>query len=79
MCVYLHIPTTMTFRIFMDVHYYLMDDFFSLHIIRGIFGRRKILLLGFVPHNARHYAPLEYDKHCQPGDLGLEWQVQNAL
>ena len=31
MCIYLHIPTTMTFRIFMDVHYYLMDDFFSLY------------------------------------------------
>ena len=31
MCIDLHIPTTMTFRIFMDVHYFLMDDFFSLY------------------------------------------------
>ena len=30
MCRNLHVPTIMTFRIFMDVHYYLMDDFFFL-------------------------------------------------
>ena len=29
---YLHIPTAMTFWIFMDEHYYLMDVFFSLYI-----------------------------------------------
>ena len=38
MCIHLHIPTAMTSRIFMDVHYYLMDDFFSLYIILGIWN-----------------------------------------
>ena len=33
---YLHIPTTMAFRRFMDGHYYLMDDISFLYIIRGI-------------------------------------------
>ena len=37
MCIYLHIPTTMTFRTLMDVHYYLMDDFFP-YFIRGIWN-----------------------------------------
>ena len=30
-CMYLHIPTTMAFRIFMNGHYYLMDDFISIY------------------------------------------------
>ena len=81
MCMYLHIPTAMTFRVFMNGHYYLMDDFFSLYYswyLEWLFCIycSPVMVRGKMPVASVYGNVLRFADACfEPGKFHNEWTV----